>query len=211
MFVFKIKLPPSQNEEPKIKLKVSDEPTLAKKAKDLQNTITIKLNMRRTLAGDLMIMDHRLINIYIKPVEHKIMSIPKEEYNDVTYGLQRDFFKHLVNKGIIDKEDIEGGTVYGSLQAIYKDSTNVNQSTLQLVIFAIYKWLEGEKPSQEFNMELFKKNLSQITDPDKVESTDPEDIADLEKEYGLDRRASRQLYNTNNVFPYGGLGYYFEE
>lgn len=120
----------------------------------LKNDIEIRLQIRKSFDESLMITDHENIDIVIVPSENKIVTFPKSAYDDISYRTQERFFERLADRGVINREDIEGGNIYGSLQCSYVDISNPNQSTLQMILFMIWKWMETEKPNFNFNKQL---------------------------------------------------------
>ena len=53
---------------------------------------SVELNARKTLDGNLLIMDHDDIDIVVLPQENKILSFPKEASIDDTYNTQNRLF-----------------------------------------------------------------------------------------------------------------------
>ena len=47
-----------------------------------EKKVTLELNMRKSLNGDLMIFDHGDIDIVLSPTKKKIVAFPKETMND---------------------------------------------------------------------------------------------------------------------------------
>ena len=82
-----------------------------------EKKIDVELNIRKTLDGDLMIFDHADIDIVIMLEKKKILTLPKELITDQVYGAQNRLFSYLRKKGIINFDSIQGGNVYGSLEA----------------------------------------------------------------------------------------------
>ena len=79
-------------------------------------------------------------------------------------------YKVLQSKGIIDLASVQGGNVFGSLQATYPESDDV--SSLQTVLFVIHKFLEEEKDKFAIYDEFDEEFEERYTDPDKDDSTE---------------------------------------
>ena len=45
------------------------------------------------------------------------MAFPKDVLSDVVYGAQNRLFAHLMKKGIVIPESIQGGAFYGAMEA----------------------------------------------------------------------------------------------
>ena len=55
-------------------------------------TVTLELNIRKSIDGDLMIFDHGDIDIVVSPGKKKVITFPKENINDLVYGAQNRLF-----------------------------------------------------------------------------------------------------------------------
>ena len=62
----------------------------------------VKLKMRKTLEGNLMVFDHRDLDIVIMPTQMKVVAFPKGEMGSHIYDAQDRMFKYLVKRGIVD-------------------------------------------------------------------------------------------------------------
>jgi hypothetical protein len=144
---------------------------------NLRNDIEVRLEIRKTFDGKIMIFDHENIDIVIKPADHIIVTFPKDSYDSISYRTEERFFEYLAMKGAVDREDVEGGNIYGSLQSKYVDKDNPNQNTLQMIIFLVYKWMEMERPNFKYNKEMSKAYIDKLTREEDIEGNDPENIA----------------------------------
>ena len=79
--------------------------------------VQLELNIRKSLAGDLMIFDHGDIDIVLSPNNNKIIAFPKETLTDLVYGAQNRLFAHLRKRGIVVAESIQAGSYFGSFEA----------------------------------------------------------------------------------------------
>ena len=78
----------------------------------------VELQARKTLDGNLLIMDHDLIDIVVLPEDSKVVVFPKSQSIEDAYGTQSRFFEFLADKGIvIDRESVQGGNIFSSLEA----------------------------------------------------------------------------------------------
>mgnify|MGYP001288633341 CR=1 FL=1 len=55
-----------------------------------------------------MIFDHGDIDIILSASKNKIVAFPKDVLSDVVYGAQNRLFAHLMKKGIVIPESIQG-------------------------------------------------------------------------------------------------------
>lgn len=132
-----------------------------------KEVMQFELNVRRTMDGDVMVFDHADIDIIVMPNKNKILSIPKDLMTEVVYGAEDRLYKYLSKKGIVDAASIQGGNVYGSLEA-----TLLQPANLKLTLLNISKWIDEERPYFEF-VEKFEETADEYyTDPSDEDSTE---------------------------------------
>lgn len=127
---------------------------------DVQPTVNVKIVnnrlsqfkfdilARETLNGDIMIFEHRDIDIVIMQEKKKIVAFAKEMLNDNVYGAEKRLFDHLRKTGIVQFDSIQGGSVYGSMEAVVLDSKKFDP--MKSAFIQISEWCKAEKPSSEF-------------------------------------------------------------
>ena len=110
-----------------------------------------KLNLRRTLNGDLMIFDHADVDIIILTEKKKIVAFPKDMMSDAVYGAENRLFNHLRKRGIVAYDSIQGGSVYGSLEGLMLEMKGPKEpESIDYVLYQIYEWVSTERPNFEF-------------------------------------------------------------
>ncbi len=110
-----------------------------------------KLNLRRTLNGDLMVFDHADVDIIILTEKKKIVAFPKDMMSDVVYGAENRLFNHLRKKGVIAYDSIQGGSVYGSLEGLMLEMKGPKEpESIDYVLYQIHEWVKSERPNFEF-------------------------------------------------------------
>jgi hypothetical protein len=132
--------------------------------------LEFKLNMRRALNGDLMIFDHADIDIVVMLESNKIVAFAKDLMSEVVYGAESRLFDHLKKKGIVAFDSIQGGNVYGSLEAKILDSTELD--SVKASLYEISQWMDGERPYFK-SMEAYDEMMDDaLLDPDEKDSTE---------------------------------------
>jgi hypothetical protein len=132
--------------------------------------LEFKLDMRRALNGDLMIFDHADIDIVVMLESKKIVAFAKELMSEVVYGAESRLFDHLKKKGIVAFDSIQGGNVYGSLEAKILDSTELD--SVKASLYEISQWMDGERPYFK-SMEAYDEMMDDaLLDPDAENSTE---------------------------------------
>ena len=132
----------------------------------------IELKARKSLDGNIMIFDHRDIDIVVMPPKKKIIAFSKNEITDRVYDIQDRFFRFMESKGVTELGSIQSGNVFGSLEAKCLKSSSENISELQTALYVIYEFLQEEKEYFDIN-DRFEEELEQsLTDPDEDQSTE---------------------------------------
>ena len=128
------------------------------------------LKIRKTLDGSFIIFDHEDIDIVVMSQKNKIVTFAKDEMGDHIYAAQSRLFDYLSKKGIIEFDSIQGGNIYGSLEA--KIQTSEEANSLQMAIFVIGKFIEEERPfyrrDKKYQAEL-ERELLEPSDEDSTE------------------------------------------
>ena len=150
------------------------EPTLSVKVVDTSKLVyEFNLNLRRALNGDLMIFDHKDIDIIILTEKKKIVAFAKDMMSDIVYGAENRLFSHLRKQGIIAYDSIQGGNVYGSMEGLMLEIKGDKENkSLHYVLHEISEWMNSERPYFE-SLEAHDDMLNdQVLDPDEESSTE---------------------------------------
>ncbi len=131
---------------------------------------SVELRSRKTLDGSLLIMDHDLIDIVVLPEDGKVVVFPKSQSVEDAYSTQSRFFEFLADKGIIDRESVQGGNIFSSLEAAILVSKNANP--LQATVYVISEFIADEvdvkKAADQYERNL-EKYFVEPTDKDSTE------------------------------------------
>tara|TARA_R110000824_G_scaffold5670_9_gene26108 strand:+ start:41588 stop:42166 length:579 start_codon:yes stop_codon:yes gene_type:complete len=169
----KVNQPDKQPDQ--IKIKVGEQ------KKDKPTQLSVVLQARRTLDGNVMIFDHKDIDIVVMPAQKKVVTFAKEIYGDHVYEAQERLFKFLTTKGVVGPDSIQGGNIYSSIEAKILESEDYN--SVQITLFSIGKFIEEEKPYFEFEKAYDEEFEKRLADPGPEDSTDfdPEKYHDPDK------------------------------
>ena len=77
---------------------------------------SVELKIRQALDGTLLVMDHPKIDIAIMPKKLKVVTFPKKTVSEDVYEYQDRLLELMADKGILDRNSIQGGNVYRSLE-----------------------------------------------------------------------------------------------
>ena len=133
----------------------------------------IRLKARKTLDGNILILDHPEIDIVLAPKTKKVLALPKNQYGDHVYATQSRLFDWLGKQGVIDPGSVHGGNIYGSLEGVILESTDSYKvDPVQMTFYSVANFLIQEKPHydavKKYEMD-FEKDL---LDPDEADSTE---------------------------------------
>ena len=135
-------------------------------------SIPFDLNIRRTMDGEILILDHPEIDISIIPKEMKIIVFPKEYLDTESYGYADELFKFLHKKRVIKTETVKSGSVYGSLEAKIRDSVTDSLDPLQLAILSVAQYIKKERDFFDYTSEIKKEMEKRLFEPSQEESTE---------------------------------------
>ena len=111
-------------------------------------TYVFELNAREALDGNLMIYDHKDIDIVLMQEQKKIIAFAKDILTDNVYGAESRLFEFLRKKGIIAYDSIQGGNIYGSMEAKILDSKKYN--SVKAALINIAEWFKEETPMMDY-------------------------------------------------------------
>lgn len=157
----------------------------------------IKLRIRKTLDGNLMITDHADLDLFIVPPNHKIIAIPKEDMNDDVYIAQNRFFDFLIHKGVIKFDSVRGGSIFGAMEAIFGDSKFADP--VQAVLLVIDKFMAMEKPLYDALKNREEEYEEFLTNPEEEDSTELGEIPHKDLQ-GSNTQRVRSWGITNRIF-----------
>jgi len=131
---------------------------------------TIELNARKTLDGNLLIMDHDMIDIVVLPEGSKVIAFPKDISMEDTYSIQSRFFEYLADKGVVDRNTVQGGNIFNSLEAVIPEAKQAN--ALQAAVYVISEFLR-EEAELKIVVDTYEKELeSYYINPTDRDSTE---------------------------------------
>tara|TARA_R100001509_G_scaffold153985_1_gene115284 strand:+ start:1231 stop:1800 length:570 start_codon:yes stop_codon:yes gene_type:complete len=159
---------------------------------DTKEEITFELNIRSAINGDLMILEHKDIDIVIKQKEKKIIAFPKDLMSDVAYGAESRMLEYLRINGILDFESIQGGNVYGSMEGKILDSDTVHP--IKATLYSLSEWFKTEQPYISGTTAYDELQDDALMEPSNEESTELGEVPAEERKGSI---------NQNSIFaPY---------
>ncbi|MAG28139.1 hypothetical protein CMI47_21665 [Candidatus Pacearchaeota archaeon] len=135
-------------------------------------SVTLELDIRKSMNGDLMIFDHGDIDIVLSGGKNKIVAFPKENITDLAYGAQNRLFSYLRKKGLIIPESIQTGAFYGSMEASMEAPYSEKLNTAKMTLINISRFIDDERPYFESTEAIVSMTDDELTHPDKEDSTE---------------------------------------
>ena len=132
--------------------------------------LIFNIQARRALNGDIMIFDHKDIDIVVMDGQKKIVAFAKDLMSEVVYGAESRLMEHLRKSGIIEYDSIQGGNVYGSLEGKIHESKELD--AIKMSLYQISQWMDSEKPAMEALEAHDDMFDDAFTTPDVENSTD---------------------------------------
>ena len=164
-----------------------------------KDEINFKLMTRSAVNGDIMILDHKDIDIVIKQEDGKILTFAKETISDYTYGAESRLMEFMRKKGVLEYDSIQGGNIYGSLEGQLMKSEDVEVNKVALKI--ISEWMTTE--------ESYLKGATAYDDmsDDHLLSTDGEYSTELGEVPAEEKKGSILQHNLFAPYLYGRYTY----
>ena len=136
------------------------------------NAIKIALEARKTLDGNIMIMDHLHVDIIIDPKKRTVITYPKQNLNEDAYETQNAFFSKLSTDGVILRDSIQAGNVFGSMQATYPESANEETNPLHVVLLSTKNFMKEEMGYMQMEKDYEDELEEEYLDPTPEDSTE---------------------------------------
>jgi len=145
------------------------------------NAIKVALEARRTLGGNIMILDHLHIDIIIDPNKKTIVTYPKENLNEDAYETQSAYFARLASDGVILRDSVQSGNVFGSIQAVYPESPTEETNPLHVVLLSTKNFVKEELGYLQIEKEYEDELEEEYLDPSAEDSTELGEVPEAAK------------------------------
>ncbi len=176
----KIENPEAAQIDPDVDIDIK--PTIKVKIKPT-NLIKLRTSLvvREAINGDVMIFGHNDIDIIIQKEQGKIVAFAKDLMTESVYGAESRLFEYLKKRGVIAYDSVQGGNVYGSLEAKMLDGTNTEKNNIFETMIALGDWMKEEEPYMK-SSEMFDDMVNDhFVDPNEEETTELGEIPHAEE------------------------------
>jgi len=167
---------------------------------ETKTTVTLELDIRKSLNGDLMIFDHGDIDIVLSTTKNKVLAFPKETMTDLVYGAQNRLFSHLQKRGIVMPESIQAGSFFGAFEATMETPFKEDVNAAKLALVNISQFIEEERPYFESLEAIVAMDDDELTHPDKTDSTELGEVPQKTKQGSIRPGFVRDPYSLNYLY-----------
>ena len=162
--------------------------------------VTLEMDIRKSLSGDLMIFDHGDIDIVLSAQQNKVIAFPKEVISDYVYGAQNRLFTFLRKRGVVIPETIQAGSFYGSFEATMETPADEDVSAAKLTLVNISNFITEERPYFESTEAIISMTDDEFIDPDKEDSTELGEVPQVVDQGSLRKGFVRDPYAMNYLY-----------
>jgi hypothetical protein len=167
---------------------------------DTKTVVTLELDIRKSLNGDLMIFDHGDIDIVLSSTKNKVIAFPKDTMTDLVYGAQNRLFAHLQRKGIVIPESIHAGDFYGAFEATMEKPFKEDVNAAKMALVNISKFIDEERPYFESLEAIIAMDDDELVHPDKTDSTELGEVPQKVKQGSIRPGFVRDPYSLNYLY-----------
>jgi hypothetical protein len=132
----------------------------------------IKLQMGKTLDGNILITGHQSMNVIVIPDKGKIIAMPKGEFSNDVYTDQDQLFNHLMIHGVVSPESVIGGNIHGSLEAKFSIEKKGEEEPLDVVLLNLSNFINKEKQEYSVRKKFIDDLERELLSPDEESSTE---------------------------------------
>ncbi len=157
----------------------------------------VKLKAKRTLEGNILIMDHEDIDIVLLPEKNKCIAFPKEAMSDKVYASQDRLYKFLAKKGVLSHSTVRGGNVFGALEADIFESSIPGVDQIQAFLFALHEHIVNERPYFRSSEEYDDARLDALLKPSDEDSTELGDVPQSDTKGSMSSRVRPYGFQYN--------------
>jgi len=139
----------------------------AEETKPIQASISLQIT--KTLDGNLLINDHKYLDIILDMTEGKVITMPKPHVEKDVYDYQQDLMYSLFKGGVTAAGAPRGGPVFGMVECFFPQEGEVDN--VQAVLYLISEYIK-KTAGDEYKAEEYDKNIEdRFVDPNSSDST----------------------------------------
>jgi hypothetical protein len=162
--------------------------------------VTLEMNIRKALNGDLMIFDHGDIDIVLSPSTNKVLAFPKESLNDLVYGAQNRLFTYLHKRGIVIPESIRAGSFFGAFEADLQKPFKEGIEAAKFALVNLSEFIDEERPYFEATEAIIAMDDDALVHPDNEDSTELGEVPQRDEQGSIRPGYIRNPYALNYLY-----------
>jgi len=162
--------------------------------------VTLEMDIRKSLNGDLMIFEHGDMDIVLSSSKNKVVAFPKDIMSDYIYGAQNRLFSFLRKRGVVIPESIQAGSFYGSFEATMETPKSETMSASKMALVSIYNFITEERPYFEATDAIISMTDDEFVDPDNEDSTALGEVPQRAQQGSLRKGYIRDPYSLNYLY-----------
>jgi hypothetical protein len=112
------------------------------------------------------------MDIAILVEDSKVVAFPKKTFTDSTYDSESRLFEFLRTKGLLELNTIQGGNLFGSMEARIATPKDEDINAIDYTLYNIYKFLKEEQPYFNYIKDYEEMLDDYLVDPTKEDSTE---------------------------------------
>lgn len=133
-----------------IKIKIPSSPAAAAPApaqEEDKTQASINLQVTKTLDGNLLINDHKFIDIVVVPSTQTVLTMPKPYVDKDVFEYQQDLMYSLFKGGVTAAMTPQGSGMFGIVETRYPAEADVDP--LQSVLYIIERFITKTRYDEE--------------------------------------------------------------
>lgn len=160
-----------------------------------------KLDMKRSLSGQIMVFNHIDMDIVLDEKTGKVTAYSKKDFGELVYKSQNRLFDYLFKKGVILPESVKGSNVFGSIEATYPKEAEVDHLT-EVVLYNIAGFMKEEQSYMKSFEYVEETEEDRVLHPDKEDSTELGEVPQEEKKGTLSPGYPGYYYGLAGMYRY---------
>ena len=160
-----------------------------------------KLDMKRSLSGQIMVFNHIDMNIVLDEKSGKLTAYSKKDFGELVYKSQNRFFDFLFKKGVVIPESVKGANVFGAIEGAYPIDQKIDNLT-EIVLYNIANFMEEEKTYISSFEYAEDAEDERVLHPDKEDSTELGEVPQEEKKGTLSPGYPGYYYGLAGMYRY---------
>ena len=160
-----------------------------------------KLEMKRSLSGQIMVFNHIDMDIVLDEKRGKITAYSQKDFGELVYKSQNRLFDFLFKKGVIFPESVKGSNVFGSIEAAYPKEEKIDNLT-EIVLYNIAGFMDTENDYMRSFEYVEETEEERVLDPTAKDSTELGEVPQKEKKGTLNPGYPGYYYGLAGMYRY---------